>query len=340
MIFFRSDYSTGTHPNILNALTQTNEEHTDGYGEDIFCENAVAVIKKRIGKPDADIHFMVGGTPVNLTATAAFLRPHEAVIAPKTGHVYVHETGALEATGHKVIPIITEDGKLRPEHIEYTMVEHEDEHMVLPKMIYISNSTEIGTIYSKAELLALRESCDRHGLIFYMDGARLGSALTSSRNDLTIEEIAAIVDAFYIGGTKNGALFGEALVILNDSLKENFRFIMKQRGGLLAKGRLLGIQFQELFKDDLFFDLAAHANKMADILRNGLINNGIEFEIDSPSNQIFPVFENQKIADLEKDFFFYRWHPIDHERTSIRLVTSFMSKEEEVNAFLDAACEK
>lgn len=335
MIYFRSDYSTGTHPNILKALAETNSVHTDGYGEDIFCERAADLIKKRIGRPDADIHFMVGGTPANLTATAAFLRPHEAVIAPKTGHVYVHETGALEATGHKIIPIITDDGKLRPEHIAHTIIEHEDEHMVLPRMVYISNSTEIGTIYSKEELLALRKACDEHGLIFYMDGARLGSALTSSANDLTIEEIAQIVDAFYIGGTKNGALFGEALIILNDSLKKDFRFIIKQRGGLLAKGRLLGIQFEELFKDDLFFDLAAHANKMADILRDGLLEKGVEFEIDSPSNQIFPIFENDFIEKLEKDFFFYRWHPIDENKTSIRLATSFMTSVEDVSKFLE-----
>lgn len=335
MIFFRSDYSTGTHPNILKALVETNHEHTDGYGEDVFCEKASSIIKKRIGYPDADVHFMVGGTPANLTTTAAFLRPHEAVIAPKTGHVYVHETGALEATGHKVIPILTDDGKLYPEHIEHAIVEHEDEHMVLPKMIYISNSTEIGTIYTKSQLLALRKTCDKHNLIFYMDGARLGSALTSSQNDVSIEEIAQITDAFYIGGTKNGALFGEALVITKEDLKKDFRFIIKQRGGLLAKGRLLGIQFEELFKDDLYFELASHANKMADMLRSGLEHMGVKFEIDSPSNQIFPIFNNETILELEKDFFFYRWHPIDSENTSIRLVTAFMTKENEVAAFLD-----
>lgn len=335
MIFFRSDYSTGAHPHILRALEETNNEHTDGYGEDVFCEEAANVIKEKIGRLDADVHFMIGGTPANLISTSAFLRPHEAVIAPKTGHVYVHETGALEATGHKVIPIITEDGKLRPEHIEHTIIEHEDEHMVLPKMIYISNTTEIGTIYTKEEILALRESCDKHGLIFYMDGARLGSALTSSKNDLTLEDIAEITDAFYIGGTKNGALFGEALIILKESLKKDFRFIMKQRGGLLAKGRLLGVQFRELFRDDLYFDLASHANKMADMLRDGLTAKGINFEIDSPSNQIFPIFTNSEIDELESDFFFYRWHPIDDERTSIRLVTSFSTTEEDVTAFLN-----
>lgn len=335
MIFFRSDYSTGAHPNILKALEETNSVHTDGYGEDVFCDRAAELIKKCIARPDADIHFMVGGTPVNLTSAAAFLRPHEAIIAPRTGHVFVHETGAIEATGHKVFPITTEDGKLKPEHIDSTILEHEDEHMVLPKMIYISNSTEIGTIYTKAELVALREACDKYDLIFYMDGARLGSALTSSENDVTIEEIAQLTDAFYIGGTKNGALFGEALVISKESLKKDFRFIMKQRGGMLAKGRLLGIQFEELFKDDLYFDLAAHSNKMADDLRNGLIKKGIEFEIESPSNQIFPIFDNDFIEELEKDFFFYRWHPIDKNRTSIRLATSFMTSSEDVERFLE-----
>ena len=336
MIFFLSDYSTGAHPDVLKAIEETNEIHTDGYGIDPYCERAAGIIKKRIGRPDADVHFMVGGTPANLTATAAFLRPYEGVVAPKTAHIYVHETGALEATGHKVMPCITKDGKLTPEHIEATVAEYEDEHTVITKMAYISNSTELGTIYSKDELLALRATCDKHDIYLYMDGARLGSALTATDNDLSIEDIAKIVDAFYIGGTKNGILFGEALIILNENLKENFRHVIKQKGGLLAKGRLLGVQFEVVFKDDLWFDMAAHANKMAAKLRDELAAKGIEFESYSPSNQIFPIFENAKIDELEKDFLFYRWHPIDKDRTSIRLVTSFMTKDEDVNAFLNA----
>lgn len=336
MIFFRSDYSMGGHPNILKAISETNDVHTDGYSEDIYCEKGAEIIKKRINRPDADIHFMVGGTHANKTAIAAFLRPQEGVIAPRTGHIYMHETGAIEATGHKILDVHTKDGKLRPDHIESLIEEHEDEHMVWPKMVYISNTTEIGTVYTKEELLSLRKTCDKYSLYLYMDGARLGSALTSSVNDLTIEDIAQIVDAFYIGGTKNGALFGEALVIIKDSLKKYFRYVTKQTVGLLAKGRLLGIQFEELMKDDLYFDLAAHANKMAEMLTEGLKAKGIEFEVDSPSNQIFPIFNNDDITELEKDFFFYRWHPVNDNETSIRLVTSFVTKEVEVYEFLKA----
>lgn len=335
MIFFRSDYSAGAHPQILEALGATNFEHTDGYGEDQFTINAAALIKKRIGKEEVDVHFMVGGTQTNLTAISAFLRPHEAVVSAKTGHICVHETGAIEATGHKVIHLPSEDGKVTPDQIDQCIIEHEDEHMVLPKLLYISNSTEIGTIYSKQELIALRQTLDRHHMYLYMDGARLGSALTSPVNtDLTLEDLPYLCDAFYIGGTKNGFLFGEALVIVNPTLKEDFRFIIKQKGGLLAKGRLLSIQFEVMFKNNLYFDLAKKTNDLAEILRKGIKEKGYSFLVDSPTNQLFPILPNTLVEKLEENYFFYRWCPYDENNTVVRLVTSFTSTEDEIHKFL------
>ena len=335
MIFFRSDYSAGAHPQILEALGATNFEHTDGYGEDQFTLNAAALIKKRIGKEEVDVHFMVGGTQTNLTAISAFLRPHEAVVSAKTGHICVHETGAIEATGHKVIHLPSEDGKVTPDQIDQCIIEHEDEHMVLPKLLYISNSTEIGTIYSKQELIALRQTLDRHHMYLYMDGARLGSALTSPVNtDLTLEDLPYLCDAFYIDGTKNGFLFGEALVIVNPTLKEDFRFIIKQKGGLLAKGRLLSIQFEVMFKNNLYFDLAKKTNDLAEILRKGIKEKGYSFLVDSPTNQLFPILPNTLVEKLEENYFFYRWCPYDENNTVVRLVTSFTSTEDEIHKFL------
>ncbi|MDX9889121.1 MAG: low specificity L-threonine aldolase [Anaerovoracaceae bacterium] len=335
MIFFRSDYSGGAHPQILEALGTSNLEHTDGYGEEHFTQEAASLLKKRIGKEEVDVHFMVGGTQTNLTAISAFLRPHEAVVSAKTGHICVHETGAIEATGHKIIHLPSENGKVTPDQIDQCIIEHEDEHMVLPKLLYISNSTEIGTIYSKQELVALRKTLDQHHMYLYMDGARLGSALTCPANtDLTLEDLPYLCDAFYIGGTKNGFLFGEALVIVNPSLKENFRFIIKQKGGLLAKGRLLAIQFQVMFKNNLYFELAQHTNDLAQTLREGIKEKGYSFLVDSPTNQLFPIFPNALVEKLEADYFFYRWSPYDKENTVVRLVTSFTSTEDEIQKFL------
>lgn len=335
MIFFRCDYSAGAHPLILEALGKTNFTHTDGYGEDHFTLEAASLIKKHLGREDVDVHFFVGGTQTNLTAISAFLRPHEATVSPKSGHVCVHETGAIEATGHKIIHLPSEDGKVTPDQIDQCILEHEDEHMVLPKLLYISNSTEIGTIYSKKELVALRETLNRHNMYLYMDGARLGSALTSSKNtDLALKDLPDLCDAFYIGGTKNGFLFGEALIIVNPALKEDFRYIIKQKGGLLAKGRLLAIQFEVMFKDNLYFKLAKQTNDLADILRNGILEKGYSFLGDSPTNQLFPIFPNALVDKLEEKYFFYRWSPYDKDNSVIRLVTSFTSTENEIQQFL------
>ncbi|MBP3039576.1 aminotransferase class I/II-fold pyridoxal phosphate-dependent enzyme [Bacillaceae bacterium Marseille-Q3522] len=334
MYSFKNDYSEGAHPRILNALIKSNLQQEEGYGEDSYSRKAIELLKQKLVREDLDIHFFSGGTQTNLTVLSAFLRPHEAAIAADTGHIFVHETGAIEATGHKVIAVTTDDGKLTPAHIQSVLDAHPDEHMVKPKLVYISNTTEIGSIYNKSELEQLKSFCENHNLILFMDGARLGSALCSKGNDLELSDLPALVDAFYIGGTKNGALLGEALVICRESLKEDFRFHMKQKGALLAKGRLLGIQFLELFRDNLFFELAGHANKMADILSAEISNAGFGFLTDSPSNQIFPILPNALIAELQKDYLFYIWSKVDADYSAVRLVTSWATKEEEVLAFV------
>lgn len=338
MIYFQSDYSQGAHPKVMDALMRTNMEHTDGYGKDAHCENAAEMIKKLIGIDDCGIHMMVGGTPSNVTLIAAALRPYEAVIAVKSGHIYKHETGAVEATGHRVVTVDGVNGKLTPELVDLACEEYEDEHTTLPRMAYISQPTEIGTIYSKAELTALSKKCAEKDLYLYVDGARLGSALTSEYNDLTIQELARVCDAFYIGGTKNGALFGEALVILNKTIDDHFRFMMKRQCGLLAKGRLLGVQFEALLDggmNSVYFEMATHANRMAKKLSEGLKDLGVKFYSESQTNQIFPIFPSDVIRELEKEFFFYQWAQEKNGMIPIRLVTSWGTEEADVNAFLE-----
>jgi threonine aldolase len=333
MYSFKNDYSEGAHPNILKALLEVNLEQDAGYGEDRYTIKAVELLKQKIKCSNIDIHFLPGGTQTNLTAISAFLRPHEAAIAANTGHIFVHETGAIEATGHKVISIEVSDGKLNPHHIKAALNEHTDEHMVKPKLVYLSNSTEIGSIYKKDELEQLSSFCKENNLLLFIDGARLGSALCSNENDLTLSDLGRLADAFYIGGTKNGALLGEALVICKDSLKEDFRFQMKQKGALMAKGRVLGIQFLELFKDNLYFDLAMHANKMANLLDNHITSLGYKFLTNSTTNQLFPIFPNQIIDKLEEKYSFNIWSKIDDYNSSIRLVTSWATRENAITAF-------
>jgi threonine aldolase len=335
MYSFKNDYSEGAHPRILNALVESNYEQVDGYGLDIYSKKAVELIKQKIGINNIDVHLLSGGTQTNLAAISSFLRPHEAAIAASTGHILVHETGAIEATGHKVISVETEDGKLNPSQIEAVLTGHPDEHMVKPRLVYISNSTEIGSIYKKHELEELSSFCRENNLYLYMDGARLGSALCSVENDLTLSDLGTLVDAFYIGGTKNGALIGEALVICRDSLKEDFRFHMKQKGALLAKGRLLGIQFLELFKDDLYFELATNANKMAGFLSEEMSKRGFSFLTHSTSNQIFPILPDTLINRLQEKYAFYVWQKVDDNNSAIRLVTSWATKSEAVEGFIE-----
>ncbi|AOY76476.1 threonine aldolase family protein [Clostridium formicaceticum] len=335
MYSFKNDYSEGTHPRILNALIASNLEQTEGYGKDRYTIQAIELLKHKIKYSNIDIHFFSGGTQTNLTSISAFLKPHEAVIAANTAHILVHETGAIEATGHKVISIEVNDGKLNSHHIKSSLDAHTDEHMVKPKLVYISNPTEVGSIYTKAELEQISSFCRENNLILFIDGARLGSALCSDENDLELADLAKLSDAFYIGGTKNGALMGEALVICKDRLKEDFRFHIKQKGALMAKGRILSMQFLELFKDDLYFNLARHANKMANLLSKEISSMGYKFLIHSPSNQIFPILPNRIIEELEKKYAFYVWSKIDHDNSSIRLVTSWATKEDAVEAFIE-----
>lgn len=334
MASFKNDYSEGAHPRILKALVESNLEQSVGYGEDRFTMEANELLKKKIGRSNIDIHMLSGGTQTNLTAISAFLRPHEAAISADTGHVLVHETGAIEATGHKVISIEVSDGKLTAALIQSALETHTDEHMVKPRLVYISNPTEIGTIYNKAELTVLSRICRENDLYLYMDGARLGSALCSVENDLTMEDLGDLTDAFYIGGTKCGALLGEALVICRDSLKTDFRYHLKQKGGLLAKGRLLGIQFLELFRDDLYFELSSHANAMAGLLKSAFVEAGYPFLTHSTSNQIFPILPDALIEELQDTYDFYVWSKVDEEHSSIRLVTSWATPVEAVQAFI------
>ena len=335
MYSFKNDYSEGAHPQILKALMETNLAQEKGYGEDDYSLKAIERIKEKLGRNNVDVHLLTGGTQTNLTAISAFLRPHEAAISASTGHILGHETGAIEATGHKVLSVESKDGKLTLAGVRAVLDGHPDEHMVKPKLVYISNSTEIGSIYKKEELQQLSDFCRANQLLLYMDGARLGSALCSKENDLQLSDLPNLVDAFYIGGTKNGALLGEALVICRDSLKEDFRYHIKQKGALLAKGRLLGIQFLELFRDNLFFELAEHANRMAGLLQEALTQTNVKFLTHSPSNQIFPIFPNALIAELEKNYAFHVWEKVDADHSAIRLVTSWATKEEEVVGFIE-----
>ncbi len=331
---FKNDYSEGGHPDILNTMINANMDQHDGYGEDSYSKEAMDILRKKMNNQNVDIHFVVGGTQANLVVISSILRPYESVIAADTGHICTHETGAIEATGHKINTVETSDGKLTSEKIKKVINEHSSEHMVKPAMVFISNSTELGTVYKRKELEEISLFCRENDLILYMDGARLGAALSSDKSDLTLEEISKLVDVFYIGGTKNGALLGEAIIISNDSLKKNFRYSIKQRGALLAKGRILGIQFKELFKDDLFFSLGKHANLMASRLGEKIQELGYEFLSEAESNQIFPIFPNKIIEKLSEKYGFYIWEKVNKELSAVRLVTSWATKEEMVDKFI------
>ncbi len=330
MLYFMNDYSEGAHEKVLDAIIQTNMDQHVGYGVDEITKDAIKLIKKRIDREDADVHFLVSGTQTNTIAIAHFLRPYEAVIATDLGHISVHETGAIEATGHKIIEMETRDGLLTPEMIEKAILKHADEHWVLPRMVYISNATETGTIYKREMLETLRETCNKHGLYLYLDGARLANALTCDDNDMTIEDVANLTDAFTVGGTKNGILFGEALVVTNNHLKEHMRFSIKQRGGLLAKGRLLGVQFKALFENDLYFDIAKHTNQMAKILKEGILELGYEFVTDSSTNLIFTILPNEIHKELSKVCYYEAEHAYDENNMEARFVTSWATPKEDV----------
>lgn len=330
---FKSDYCELAHPQVLEALCAVGVRQFDGYGLDGYSMKAAEHIKALIMAPSCDVHFIAGGTLTNLVLISTALRPHEAVIAPDNGHIFVHETGAIEATGHKICVVECDDGKLCVGDIEAVVTEHCDEHMVKPRLVYISLSTEKGTVYSKAELLAISEYCRRSNLFLYLDGARLGAAINSPACDLTYSDIASLADVFYIGGTKNGALFGEALVICSDDLKADFRFNLKQRGALLAKGAAIGVQFEALMKNGLYDELAILANSMAFRLADGIRGLGYGFLYPPTTNLLIPVFPSRVAERLHQLYDFHDWQK-SGDMTSVRLVTSWATHDSIVDEFI------
>ncbi|MCT4584542.1 MAG: aminotransferase class I/II-fold pyridoxal phosphate-dependent enzyme [Peptostreptococcaceae bacterium] len=335
MYNLKDDYSEGAHPKIIESLVKSNLVQEDGYSMDSFSKEAIRLLKQELNNDDVDIHFISGGTQTNLLAISSVLRPHEACISATTGHIATHEAGAIEATGHKVIMVDTEDGKLNKKLLKPVLQKYNFEYAVKPKVVYISNPTELGTVYSKEELKSLYDYCLGNNLLLYLDGARLASAIALEEMELSLENINKYSDAFFLGGTKNGALLGEALILSNDEFKKDFRYILKQKGAMLAKGRIMGIQFKTLLEDQLYLKLGAYANGLAKYTNNELRNLGIEFLVDSPSNQIFPILENNLIKELRNSFNFYDWEKISEDKTCIRLVFSWATKEEKVKEFVN-----
>ena len=334
MIRFESDYAEGAHPRILEKLILTNEEQTPGYGVDIYCDRARQLIKNLCQKDDCDVHFLVGGTQTNLIVISSILRPYQGVISAISGHINTHETGAIEATGHKVLAVESEDGKITAAQVKAVCDQHHQDagrvHKVQPGMVYISQPTEYGTLYSLEELTNLSRVCKEYHLPLFVDGARLGDGMVSQINDVWMSDLANLCDVFYIGGTKIGALFGEAVVISNDAYKQGFRYNIKQRGGLLAKGRLLGLQFETLFEDNLYFEMSLHAVKLSMQLRQAFTEKGFELLYDSYTNQQFPILPNDVLEKLSKKYSFTYWKAIDELHSAVRLCTSWATKEEYV----------
>lgn len=330
MYSFENDYSEGIHPQILKAMVEANLVQTPGYGTDKYCEHARNILKERLGATNVDVHFLVGGTQTNKTCLAAMLKPYEAVIAADSSHINNHETGAIEANGHKILTVPAVEGKITPEMIQVVLYNHTDEHKVKPRVVFISNTTELGTIYTLSELTALREFCTRNDLLLYMDGARFGAALTCSQNDVSMSDLVKLFDAFYIGGTKNGALFGEAVVLVNESIKPDFRYYIKQNGGLFAKSKFLGIQFIELFQGNLYLELASHANRMGLKVKEAFLNNGFHLYADSYTNQQFIIMPNNLIPIFDQKYVTSIELPYDQNHSVVRFVTSWATNENRV----------
>ena len=334
MIYFNNDYSEGCHERVLEALAKTNLEQTPGYGEDGHCRRGAELIRRLCGREDLAVHFLVGGTQANLTVIDGGLRPHQGVLAADSAHIHVHETGAVEATGHKVLALPSSDGKITGAQVAAAVEEHWEnpsfEHTVQPKMVYISNPTELGTLYSLRELEELSRVCREKGLYLFLDGARLGYGLGAKGYDVTLPDIARLCDVFYIGGTKVGALFGEAVVIGNSRLQEDFRYLVKLHGGMLAKGRLLGIQFETLMEDGLYFEIATRADALADRIRQALDRAGFPLLVEGVTNQIFAVFPDQALEQLEKRYVFCPDRRVDEGHRAVRICTSWATREEAV----------
>ena len=332
---FRNDYSELAHPKVLKKLSSVGEKQFEGYGLDIFSKKASDLIRDKIGMDKADVHFVSGGTQANLVVLSSILRPHEAVISCGTGHIFTNETGAIEATGHKICISPGESGKLYPKDIETVIDAHDNEHRVKPKVVFISHSTEIGTVYTRDELLAIHKCCKNNNLFLYLDGARLGQGINSDACDLTYQDIAKFTDVLYLGGTKNGGLFGEAIVITNESLQSDFRYFLKQRGALLAKGAAIGIQFLALLENNLYDELAIRANQTARKLADGIMEMNIGFYSDPESNQVFPILPLDVSEKMHSLYGFYDWKMIDNESVANRLVVSWATPEHIITDFLE-----
>ena len=336
MTYFTSDYVNGAAPEVLNHLLETNSKNLTGYGSDDYCEIAISKIKKACNKPDADVYFLTGGTQTNQIVISTVLKPFEGVIAANTGHVSGHEAGAIEFSGHKVLQISHKDGKLSDNSIENLIKDfyndRNHEHMVFPGMVYISLPTEYGTLYSKDELQNIYQICQKYNIFLYIDGARLGYALASPQNDLSLSDIANLCDAFYIGGTKVGALCGEALIFTKNRFETPAHFItqIKQHGALLAKGRLLGVQFDALFTDNLYYKIGEHGILMAEKLKNIFKTKGFRFYLESPTNQQFIILENSKMEELSKTIAFSFWEKYDENHTVVRFATSWSTTQQDL----------
>ncbi len=339
MFLFNCDYNEGAHEKILQRLMETNMEQTVGYGNDPYCRQAASLIQKLCNDTSVDVHFLVGGTQTNLTVIDAALRSYQGVLCAETAHINVHETGAIEACGHKVLSLPSIDGKISASQIEEAYLAHVTndsfEHMVQPKMVYISFPTELGTIYSKSELEDISDVCRANGLYLFIDGARLGYGLAAADNDVSFSDLAALSDVFYIGGTKQGALFGEAVVISHPDLQQDFRYMIKQKGGMLAKGRLLGIQFLTLFEDNLYMELALHADRLADKLRAAIHDAGYPCLVENRTNQIFPILPDALLDSLKKNYSYSYDHRVDETHSAVRFCTSWATEEDAVDRLIN-----
>lgn len=335
MRLFHNDYNEICHPAVLEKLQELSERQMAGYGEDECCKAAADRIRQLCDKQNVGVHFLVGGTQANLTVIAAALRPHQAALGAVSAHINVHETGAIEATGHKVVGLDSSDGKITAQQVADAVEGHwadeSHEHIPQPKLVYISHPTEFGTTYSLEELTELSKTCKKYGLYLFVDGARLGYGLMAEDSDVTLADLAALTDVFYIGGTKVGAMFGEAVVIVNPLIDEDFRYLIKQRGGMLAKGWLLGAQFETLLENDLYFEISRHANRLADQIRAVLAKKGFPLMVESKTNQIFVILPDSALEKLGKDFTFAYWNRVDKNHSAVRFCTSWATKQENVD---------
>ena len=338
MIYMDNDYTHGAHPSIFERLIQTNDEATTGYGTDRFTESAIKMIRNAIGREDIAVHLLTGGTQTNIVAIASSLRPFQGVITADSGHIYSLEAGAIEAVGHRMLTIPSEDGKIYADEVQTLADEYWNDksnfHKVQPGMVYISNPTETGTIYSKQELTDLREVCDANGMVLFMDGARLGYGLVAETNNVTLADITDLCDIYYFGGTKIGAMFGEALIISNEDLQYGVKTVIKQKGGLLAKGRALGIQFEVLFEDDLYLELSQHAVTQAMRLKNAFIEKGITFRYEAYTNQLFPILQHKQLEELEKNYVVLHQETVGHYHRVVRICTSWATDSKVIDQFI------